>query len=160
MPVITLPADGDNPYGVTLRTAITDINTAVDGVTSAWVAYVPTTTNLTIGNGTLFARYKQIGKTVHVKIRFTLGTTSAVTGNPTFSLPLTAANGTALFGKAYFLGSVFNDGAVIQDSTTVISTRAINASATYATYTPLTSTIPFTWATNHYIDIGITYEAA
>lgn len=162
MPIIDLPVDGEQPYGVKLRAAINGVNDAVDDILEAWTSYTPTLTNFTLGNGTRVAHYKQNGKTVHFKIRLTLGTTSSVTGNPTFTLPVTAVSATTLFGKSFYNDASvgFFDAGLIQDSATVISTRAVNASATYATYTAVSSTIPFTWTTNDYIDIGGTYEAA
>lgn len=58
----------------------------------AWVGYTPTltatTTNPTIGNGSIIGRYHQIGKTVFFDMEFVFGSTSnAGSGNYAFSLP-------------------------------------------------------------------------
>jgi len=55
--------------------------------TWAWQSWAPNWTNFTVGNGTVVAKYIQIGKTVHFKIKVTLGSTSSVSGAITFSLP-------------------------------------------------------------------------
>lgn len=65
----------------------------------AWRTYTPTvtgsTTNPTIGNSVFDAAYSQFGKTVHVRIKLTLGSTfSAGSGAYSFSLPVTSKSGT------------------------------------------------------------------
>lgn len=56
-----------------------------------WSTWTPTWTNLTAGNGTVVARYTQIGKTIHYHLQFTWGsTTSLSTGDTYFTLPATA----------------------------------------------------------------------
>lgn len=66
---------------------------ALNGDSSwAWQDWIPSYTNFNAGNGTLsYAKYLQIGKTVFFRIRFILGSTSAVTGGLIFSLPVTAS---------------------------------------------------------------------
>jgi hypothetical protein len=54
--------------------------------TPAWTA---STTNPTLGNGTITGRYTQIGKTVHAMISVLLGSTTTVgSGSYSFSLPI------------------------------------------------------------------------
>lgn len=160
MPAITLPIDGQEPYGAVLRQAINDINDAVDDINDAWMTYTPTLTNFSFP--LLSAKYKQIGKTVLFKIRATYRLGSSITGNPTFTLPVAAASASSVFGSAFFsdVTATGFGGTLVQDSTTVVSTRALNTASTYGTFASLSSTIPFTWATNDYIDIGGIYEAA
>lgn len=60
--------------------------------TAVWTSYSPawtaTTTNPTLGNGTLTGAYQELGRTVNVRIVLTVGsTTSAGTGVYSFSLP-------------------------------------------------------------------------
>lgn len=75
--------------------------TAVDLILTGgtWTGYTPTltatTTNPTIGNGSIIGRYKQYGKLVVFDIEFVFGSTStAGSGNYSFSLPpgLTVTN--------------------------------------------------------------------
>jgi hypothetical protein len=49
---------------------------------------------------------------------------------------------------------------VVSVSTTTAVLRAINASATYATQTATSSSVPFTWATSDVIRLSGMYEAA
>lgn len=62
----------------------------VDGIEAAWTAYTPVNTNLTLGNGTVVARYKRIGKTVHFRVAYTGGTTSSAAGGLSIGLPFAA----------------------------------------------------------------------
>src|SRR5690348_3539726 len=65
----------------------TDLD-AYENATAAWVAWVPTLTNLTLGNGTQVANYRQVGKTVDFIWTLLLGSTSAVGTVPSFTLPV------------------------------------------------------------------------
>jgi hypothetical protein len=130
-----------------------------------WAAYAQTPGGITIGNGTLSSRYQQIGKTVNVEILFTLGSTSAVTGTPTFALPagLVAKissytfNGTVSlgdYGAATYVGLANNP------TGTGVYIAAFSTSGTYGVETgTISATVPFTWTTNDYIAIKMTYEA-
>ena len=63
-----------------------DLNTAG----GSWTTFTPTWTNFTLGNGTVDrAAYEQIGRSVDVYVRVTLGSTSSVTGAITLTLPVT-----------------------------------------------------------------------
>lgn len=146
----------------------------LDGVTSPiqtqinnvgiWQTWTPTVSALTVGNGTLVARYSQIGKVINFKLRFTFGSTSSISNSPTFSLPIASvasssgiALGTALIidsGTTYPTPAC----AVVADSNVVV--RAIRVNATYIEAIDMSSTIPWTWAINDIIDVAGTYEAA
>ncbi len=130
-----------------------------------WAAYTPTTSGITIGNGTLQARYAQIGKTVFVEIFFTLGSTSAVTGTPNFSIPVTAKvssytfmNGTVSlgdYGAATYVGLAGNP------TGSGIYVAAFNTAGSWGVEAgSISATVPFTWTTNDYIAVKMTYEAA
>lgn len=126
----------------------------------AWQAWTPTLTGITLGNGTLVARYAQIGKTIHYRIYFELGSTSAVGATPSFSLPVAHAtmdiqhiigsvafvdaNGGDYFGRVI---PVTNDGHL----------HYLNSSAQWATPS---ATAPFTWTTSDEIIATGTYEAS
>lgn len=112
----------------------------------AGASYTPSTTNLTLGNGTITGSYFKIGKFVVFAIKFVLGSTSAIATAPTFSLPVTAASGNngiwdVLFtdqGVGNFIGAATS-------STTVIQPLAINTAGSFAPAAQVTSAQPFTW---------------
>ena len=123
-------------------------------------SYTPTLTNLTLGNGTLTAKYAQIGKIVTVYFNFTLGSTSSVGSNPSITLPVSAAdiyNTAKLFladyGTVTYWGSAWNG-----DATTVYL-EADRADATYLKAAGVTATVPHTWAVNDSLVFTLTYLA-
>jgi hypothetical protein len=130
-----------------------------------WTAYTPTyATGITVGNGTVDAKYQQIGKMVNVKFQFTLGSTSAITGLPRVSLPVTASSalytlvGTTGFGD---FGVGIFPALAVQETTSRVYLGVITATGTYAQETAAVSaTVPFTWTTNDSINFYLTYEAA
>lgn len=162
MPAITLPADGDKPYGAVLRTAITSINTAVDDINAAWVAYTPTFTNFTLGNGSVVARYKQIGKTVLAYLFITLGSTSSVGNNPIFTTPTSMkSGGSGLFFPAnYTIAGVEYLGAAIGFDQTQLLLGTQQVSGTSVVRGTVTATAPATWASGDKIGLEFFYEAA
>jgi hypothetical protein len=141
--------------------------TVADG--TGWTTFTPTMTGLTIGNGVYnYSKYKQIGKTVHVSVWFTFGSTSAITGDLTLEVPAgierIAATAPA---NCFGLFRDFNAGSnsltavfPLSNNAAGFSLRASNASTTYLTSTALTSTIPFTWAVSDVILFSATYEVA
>jgi len=123
-----------------------------------WFAYTPTGANITLGNGTVAGRYKTSGRTTYLTIKYTLGSTSAVTGDVNFTLQKTlVAEGT---GRAELadVGTATYDGHATSTSS-VVYTRAKNSAGTYlATGTALSATVPHTWATTDYISLSLWYE--
>jgi hypothetical protein len=81
-----------------LTANVTDDRVAAGlGAAFPWTPYVPTwtaaTTNPTIGNGSIVARYRQAGKSVHFRLSITGGsTTNGGSGSYTFGLPVVAFN--------------------------------------------------------------------
>jgi hypothetical protein len=125
-----------------------------------WTTWTPTLTNLTLGNGTVTARYRQIGKTIEAYFRFALGSTSAVGSGPTFSLPANQANpsisGTCAYDKSG-VGHAPMNYLLVGNLCYIF---ALNASGTYLTYSVPNATVPVTWGTNDSIIVQFTYEAA
>ncbi|MFS8200470.1 hypothetical protein ACLVWQ_17510 (plasmid) [Streptomyces sp. CWNU-52B] len=81
---------------VPAATMNTEIRDQFNSFFGAWTAYTPTWTTVTtppsLGNGTLVGQYMKIGRTCHVVIMLTIGsTTTAGTGGWRFALPATAA---------------------------------------------------------------------
>jgi hypothetical protein len=129
---------------------------------SAWTTYTPTFTNLTVGNSTVAARYKQIGKIVFVSMRFTRGSTGSIGSTPTMSLPVNNASDIGLMigtpyyedtGTQGFVGYLLLGGNIVYFGQQ-------NVSGTYPTTAYISATVPFTWTTNDNITVQFYYEAA
>jgi len=132
--------------------------------TGAWTTYTPTlVTGMTLGNGTRVGRYCQIGKVCFVFFSFTLGSTSAITGNPEFSLPVTSAqSATYANGDSLLLDYVTAEyyGKVYLNTTTSAVVFAQSASGSYVKDAGVSSTVPMTWATNDKITANFWFEVA
>jgi hypothetical protein len=120
--------------------------------TGSWTSYTPTLANLTLGNGTLNARYAVVGKTLFFYFQLTLGSTSAVGSGPTISFPagITSAlanNAPFGFGTTSSIGGNRYAFVLYQNSSSNYSPRVLNASATYIAHESVTATVPVTWAT-------------
>lgn len=129
-----------------------------------WFNFTPNFPGTTLGSGTVAGFFAMCGKVVHLRASFTLGAGSAVSAAQ-LTLPITSATYTVneTFGNvmaldvsagAYYLGPLF------WASTTVVSIGATVASATYATLSGTSPTVPFTWATGDGIYCSLTYRAA
>lgn len=137
----------------------------------AWDSWTPTLTNLTIGNGTVTARYKQIGKTVFYRLVITLGSTSSMGTGPTFTLPVTpktiggSGSGSIKIGDAHYEdngttsveGMVYMNAASPSSTVTLVST---NAAGTYIQGATVNSTSPFTFGNGDEIRVTGFYEVS
>lgn len=143
---------------------------------TAWTSWTPTFQGLSVGNGALDCAYKQIGKTLHCRIMFTLGSTSTVTGGGAGVLYCNLPNGNYVkssYSTHHPLGL-----AVLRDSssgTSVAGTVSIrnqvagNVDSVKINYTSssagltiptnnIASTLPFTWAVNDVIQCSFKVE--
>ena len=135
------------------------VQTQIDSkytVSNEWVSFTPTWQGLTVGNGTSTGAYFRIGKTVNFWARFTLGSTSAITGplgvtTPTTLSGLNSASfmncivldaGTTYYQMLCYYGGIFG--------TANVSGAAQNTSSTF----------PMTWAINDEIHVSGTYREA
>jgi hypothetical protein len=140
--------------------------TVADG--TGWTTFTPNWyAGLTEGNGTYtYAKFKTIGKTIDIQIRFVFGSTSEITGDLQLETLLAMSRTTLnqpLLGNCLFRNDspiTLVPGIILPSSSSRqrVVFRAQNASGTYVTSTNLSSTIPFTWATNDEIQIALTYE--
>lgn len=144
------------------KVTATDMDAVLDQIelsASSWIAWTPTLTNLTLGNGSVSALYKQVGATVHYRFQFTLGSTSAVGTSPRFTLPVAPLSGYANFplGDIDFTdaGTANRRGIVRLVSS---STVEIVGYGTTGVAVTVTSTVPHTWATSDTISCVGTYE--
>jgi hypothetical protein len=125
-----------------------------------WTTWTPTWVNLTVGNGTLTARYNQIGKTVNFELRFVMGSTSSMGSLPNFTLPVSSNIDKGSFnltledvGVGAFFGVADIFGGVCYP-------LVFNAAGTYVTNSYFTATVPMTWTTSDSFMIRGSYEAA
>ena len=125
-----------------------------------WTTWTPTLANFTLGNGTVTARYQQIGKTVNFSVKVILGSTSSVTGAVGVSLPANNAQNGHLFNT--FIGDVGvgNYNGLAESFDNYVYVRAILTNSTYSSFSAISSTVPFTWTTNDYFFITGSYEVA
>lgn len=143
------------------------LSTAAGELGGAWQTWAPTLTGITVGaGGTLTCKYTQVGKTVSVRIFFKFGTGSAITGDVSVTLPLTAAaysstgNITQIGQASAFDGASIYFGSVAMASTTTALIRFIATGSTYASAVTASATVPMTWNTNHELTATFEYEAA
>jgi hypothetical protein len=152
-----------------IQTLATGIDTSTGKGLIAWQTWAPTITSggspaWANGNGVYnYAKYCQIGKTVHFFVQFTLGTTTtkATANVMSMSLPVTMATNSmghfvgrcSVAGTSYYLNA-------FPASTSAMSFYAQNASATYLTAAGVTSAVPGTWVTSDTLSMYGTYEAA
>lgn len=138
----------------------TNLTIGTDVVNTAWTAYTPTwtgsTTNPALGNGTVSAAYKRIGKTVFFRIHYTFGSTTNFGGGAyAWTLPVTAIEDSAgsivcvdSSAAQRWPGSAWISGTVI--------TRALAGAGGHA---GISSSIPFTWDTGDELILGGCYES-
>lgn len=126
----------------------------------AMVAFTPTwtasTTNPTLGNGTLTGRFKQVDKMVDFTIDLTFGTTTTVgSGQYLFSLPVSAVRGvekSILATLSLVHGVSRNSGGAVLVNTGVVRLMQSTAAVSEAS--------PFAWASGDVISLAGRYEAA
>jgi hypothetical protein len=128
-----------------------------------WTTWTPSYTRLTIGNGTVVARYQQIGKTINFYWRLTWGSTTSVTNFPVVSAPVTGA-----YTNQYEVGlatlldvtGVGYTGRASLSSGTGLLISSEYAAESYVRLAALESAAPATWTTSDIWTITGTYEAA
>lgn len=134
----------------------------------AWDTWTPTLANLTLGSGTVTAKFTRVGRTIFYRFRFLLGAGSAVGTAPTFTLPVAAsseyATGTQgdVVGVARFRDTGTSDfnGSVVLNSTTTGRPVVHTAGGTYVAGADLSSSVPMTWVSTDALFASGHYEAA
>jgi hypothetical protein len=124
-----------------------------------FAAYTPTYTNITVGNGTVTARYGQSGKFVFAYYKLVLGSTTTIGSQPRISLPVTAANNTAI-GSAYVLDAATAEfiSQAKMDSTSNVAILCTQSASNVAA--SISASFPMTFTTNDEIRFVLVYEAA
>ena len=121
---------------------------------TSWTSFTPAWTNLTVGNGTNAGVYKYTNGALDIKVAFTFGSTSAITGQPSFLLPnseTSVSDGIRNLGLAWYLDNTGTD------TWGPVGCNAGSSSVFLyvETLTGVSSTAPFTWATDDSIDLNI-----
>ncbi len=133
------------------------------------LTWLPSYTNLTIGNGTGVYYYQIVGSRCQVQGSFILGTTSSVGGLITAVLPIQRTSAYYAGGTATpFIGAckIFDTGAAIFDctpqsaATNTVSFYAKISSTAYVNLTGTTATVPMTWTTADAIEYWLDYLLA
>lgn len=135
-------------------------------VPAAWTSYTPTwtasTTNPSVGNGTLIGRYQKIGRTVIAHINLTAGSTTTFgSGNYNFTIPVAAANvGASLIGNAMLLGTDRWNGTIniSPGASTLAPFFPISSTNTRTDF--MTNTRPETFVNGTQLRLTFTYESA
>ncbi len=133
-----------------------------------WKIWTPTYVNITVGDGTVVARYIEIGDEVHAKYELTFGATTTIDAvAPTISTPVVAASAYTdqirlWIGGAQLLesGVATNPGMARLASTSTFEIMVNKADATYTTIVAISGTIPFTWGDLDVLSFAAIYERA
>ena len=141
---------------------------AAGGGGATWTTWTPSWDNLTVGNGTVTARYIQIDKVVFFSLKLVFGSTTSVSARPQFTLPVSASSTTAVETANIFaqatddgVGDSLLSSLPILSDVTKIGLIPWKANSTYVLYDQnITAIIPFTWAVNDKIFVSGNYEVA
>lgn len=148
----------------TITGSLTFNGSALD---TAWTSYTPswttTGTQPTLGDGTLTGAYKQIGKTVFVRVRLVFGTTTTGgTGDWKFNLPVTASSAAGI----QFPCSILDSGNAWYQATVngqyggeTFRTSIIGQSAGANSSQGVTATFPITWGNLDSLQFNGSYES-
>lgn len=164
-------ADGSITSSKLANTSFTNakLSTTEGDLGGAWKDWTPTLTNMTLGNGSVVARYTQIGKNIKFIFIFTFGSTSSIhaSNEPQFTVPVEMRD-YGLFTDDLTSNAEFAlNGAkrVAYDSSGNASSEATSFAVTPQNSTTVklnnvNSTTPYTFATNDKIYATGNYEAA
>jgi hypothetical protein len=138
-----------------------DLQTLADivtALTASWTTYAPTWSSATgspsIGNGTITAGYRQVGKTVDYSGQLIIGSTTTVagTGQWRMSMPVPASATFPVHVGSCWIFSPVYAGTCQINSTTILEFTATDSA--------ITGTTPYIMGTGDQMRWSITYEAA
>jgi hypothetical protein len=152
-----LAAGANNLYLVADSSTATGLK--YEGTITSWT---PSFTNASIGNGTVVAEYQRVGNLIFCYIQFTLGSTSTVTGDVNFTLPIGSSKRPYNTGNGWYLDAgVTTAGGSIELAGSNGYFRVSETGSTYLNVTrTFTSAIPWTWGTNDIMAAYFYYEVA
>lgn len=127
-----------------------------------WQTYTPTLSNMTVGNGTTEARYRQMGNTADVFFKFTLGSTSTVSAFPTITLPVNAKYTNVMIGQNTYTdsGTTYYVGQNLVSAANTVWFGCNVGFGSYTTVGTLSNTVPFTWGNTDIMWVTMSYEVA
>jgi len=141
-----------------------ELQTQFNTYNAAWTSWTPTRVNITVGNGTEKAFYKQVGKTVIARYVFTCGSTSSIGGTVRVSYPVTP-NADMLvddmpvgYGTILDAGNNLYSAMCFDDNGLGVNITLIGTGGTYAV--PSATNAAFAFGTNDRIAAYFIYEAA
>jgi len=168
-PVVLAAAGSDSNIGINLVPKGTGtVQISGEPISGAWTDYTPSISGSgsALGNGTVTGSYAKIGRTVHCKAKFTLGSTSTVGASLAFSLPFTANTDELLVDNSiigtgsFFDASTTNDYMCDTRLETSTAMRALVRGGANGIAVATSSTVPFTWTTSDIVTLIATYEAS
>lgn len=153
-----------------------DVDALMDAVDTAfatlqnaqdWTSYTPTLTNITISNGTVVGRYRQMGKHVEFFVVITLGSGSSMGSDPRVTIPVQmsstfAVNSSSPIGQAALLdaGVASYMGTCRPVSDTSVRASLLTVSSSVVVPSAIDATTPFAWGSGDVLMIRGSYEAA
>ena len=148
----------------TTQLATTAFVTTANQLLGTYTAYTTTLTNVTVGNGVVNGSYCRVNGFVHYYGSFTLGSTSAVTGTVSFTLPVNLNSDINLRSTSgpcqYLDGSTRYSGQTqrLNDGSLYPCVDATNG--VYALGANINATVPFTWGDTDVMTWNLYYRAA
>lgn len=125
-----------------------------------WETWTPTYQSITVGNGTVIARKRLIGKTCEIFFQLTLGSTSSIGTNPVVYLPHDYKNPFGTGNGYYIKGSTVYPAFGSCAFLSAFYFQVINASGTYGIANYCNATVPFSWGNGDIINFNFSYEVA
>lgn len=128
----------------------------------AAIAYTPTWTNGTLGNGSLSASYLLLGRTVQWQLTLTWGSTTSSAGVWSFSLQGTAVSATPFAGCANAFSQDASAGGAVYPSLGFVATTTTMQfmSLDVAAATQVATAAPFTWTTSDVLNAAGWYQVS
>ena len=154
-----------NPFPFTAGQVLTAAQ--LNGIGEASTAFTPTLTGATVGNGTLDCAFQRVNKIVKATYKWTLGSTSTITGGLLFSLPVTgtasAAQSIQIVGQGLYTDVSAGFDFIAQSyyaTSTTIGMVVLDASGTFLRIaTQVNGTNPVVPATGDILRLQVVYEA-
>ena len=159
---ITAPTQGQLAYTNDVSSFWSYDGTNWLPINTKYQTWTPTYTNLNVGNGTVIARYIQIGKFIDLNFQFELGNSgSSIGSGPVISLPVAGATAIGSTGTARYLDNgVTNYLGSLNVSSSGLRPQTVVTSGTYADIQGgITATAPFTWTAGDILTFNAQYEA-
>ena len=126
----------------------------------AWTTWTPTINNVTVGNGTILARYQQISSVVYFSMKFTFGSTSSIAGSPNFTVPIAAASANSYSCFILDTGVQAYTGQAYLPAGSSLYLDLIDTTSSRAASAAFSATSPFTWGTGDFFLVSGSYEVA